>query len=53
MAGRHWPYSGIGEALLQSGRKEKIKLIPFAEDSTGKVHHGKPFEMNPREAAGM
>jgi hypothetical protein len=39
----------IGLELIESGRREKIKLTPVAENSVGAVYKGKPCWFNPKE----
>lgn len=50
---RTYSYSGIGEALISSGRKTKQKLVPVCVDSSGETHKGIAWEVDPNEFAGM
>lgn len=42
-------YADIGQALIYSGRRAKVDVIPIAEDSLGVTHRGKPWHVDPVE----
>ena len=46
-------YRDIGKALLQHGTTGKIKIEPICEDSSGKVHKGEMWEVDPQELLRM
>jgi len=48
-ANRLLSYFDIGHALIASGRTGKTRLTPIAEDSTGGIHEGEPWDVDPHE----
>lgn len=40
----HYTYADLGAALIQSGRRGKVKLTSYAEDSAGNRHRGQQWE---------
>jgi hypothetical protein len=46
-------YRDIAAALIQSGRTEKVTLVPVCEDSVGGIYEGEPWEVDPGEFSRM
>ena len=46
-------YSDVGKSLLTNGLDEKVNIIPICVDSTGGVHRGKPWNVDPYEFSRM
>jgi hypothetical protein len=46
-------YRDIGQALLKHGRTGKTKLTPICEDSSGGIHRGEHWDVDPHEFMGM
>lgn len=52
-AHRFYAYRDIGEVLRNSRRNGKQKITPVCEDSSGGIHRGKSWDIDPAEFIGM
>lgn len=48
-ATRYMSYQELGAALIHHRGTGRTKLTPVCEDSTGGIHRGKPWDVDPKE----